>query len=614
MATVISPRRQGRPLFLGLEPEHLVRLLDAGEALDVLASARAMARAWSAEQSKDSRLAAARALVATAVRAYWMAETENVPHAPKAPEAPDGARLKLDAAAVAVAEAAGRAAASLESLRAGYELGCLYTATIPDDLRGQLGVYYTPPALTSRLLDMAEEAGIDWRTARVLDPACGGGAFLAPVALRIRDTESSADANQLLISIERRVRGFEIDPFAAWLSQVLTKAVLIHSVSAAGRRLAPLVEVRDSLGAESTGDQFDLVIGNPPYGRVGLSPERRERFARSLYGHANLYQVFTDLALRLARPGGVVAFVTPTSFLAGQYHKHLRQLLAEQAPPVALDFVSARRGIFDDVLQETLLATYRRESKRSDAVVHFLAADGPDRARRIAAGRFGLPPSPAAPWIVPRAPDDQDLAARMRQMQHRLADYGWRVSTGPLVWNRHKRQLHFDRASGRVPIVWAEAVAPYGRFMWRSQRGTHRPWFEPVLPRDEWLMVRRPCVLVQRTTAKEQRRRLIAAELPADFLSRLGGAVTVENHLNMVRPAEPIPAVSSCVLAAILNSSVIDRAFRCISGSVAVSAFELESLPLPSPDCLHEVCVAVEHDAAQPKVDRLVEDLYLSEV
>ena len=40
------------------------------------------------------------------------------------------------------------------------------------------------------------------------------------------------------------------------------------------------------------------------------------------------------------------------------------------------------------------------------------------------------------------------------------------------------------------------------------------PWFAARLPRDEWLLLDRSCVLLQRTTAKEQARRLIAAELP----------------------------------------------------------------------------------------------------
>jgi adenine-specific DNA-methyltransferase len=39
-------------------------------------------------------------------------------------------------------------------------------------------------------------------------------------------------------------------------------------------------------------------------------------------------------------------------------------------------------------------------------------------------------------------------------------------------------------------------------------------------------------VLVQRTTAKEQHRRLISAEMPAELIAQ-HGRITVENHLNM---------------------------------------------------------------------------------
>ena len=111
--------------------------------------------------------------------------------------------------------------------------------------------------------------------------------------------------------------------------------------------------------------RFDLVIGNPPYGRVTPDPMRRAFFQRSVYGHANLYGVFTDIALRWTKPGGVIAYLTPTSALGGQYFVALRKLLAKEAPPVAIDFVHARKGVFEDVLQETLLALYQRGARPS---------------------------------------------------------------------------------------------------------------------------------------------------------------------------------------------------------------------------------------------------------
>jgi adenine-specific DNA-methyltransferase len=87
-------------------------------------------------------------------------------------------------------------------------------------------------------------------------------------------------------------------------------------------------------------------------------------------------------------------------------------------------------------------------------------------------------------------------------------------------------------------------------------------------------------VLVQRTTAPEQRRRVVAVELSDGDVERLGGVV-VENHVNVLRPNIERPPVSRATLARLLATRTFDRLMRCISGSVAISAYELESLPLP---------------------------------
>ncbi|EAT09447.1 hypothetical protein NYF14_09830 [Sphingobium sp. 10 DY56-G10] len=123
-------------------------------------------------------------------------------------------------------------------------------------------------------------------------------------------------------------------------------------------------------------------------------PEQRLRFARSLYGHANLYGVFTDIAVRWTKKGGTIAYLTPTSFLFGHYYSALRTLIAKEAPPVAIDFVHARRDVFEDVLQETLLAAYKRGAKPGRAQVHYVEVTNEHEARVIRNGTIGLP-SPA---------------------------------------------------------------------------------------------------------------------------------------------------------------------------------------------------------------------------
>ena len=97
-------------------------------------------------------------------------------------------------------------------------LGCVYIKALPPDFRASHGVFYTPPEIVRHTLDMAERAGIDWRRARCLDPSAGGGAF-NEIIRRIRDNLAAPPAF-ILSQIANRVRGYDLDPFGAWLAQL----------------------------------------------------------------------------------------------------------------------------------------------------------------------------------------------------------------------------------------------------------------------------------------------------------------------------------------------------------------------------------------------------------
>lgn len=571
-----------------------------------------MARAWSETVSERQRQQAAWAFIKAAFDEYIALREAAEDSSIRVTQPAIAISFPLDGTVKELARLVGREAAELPIEQACYQLSATYTALVPPTTRSAFGMYYTPPALADRLLDLVEEAGIDWTTARVLDPACGGGAFLLPVMLRMRKAYAATPAEQQLRAIARQLRGFEIDPFAAWLTHAWLEAGLHDLLTQVRERLPPIIEVCNTLDQLPIGEFFDVVIGNPPYGRFTLTGEQRRRFARSLYGHANLYGIFTDIAMRWAKAGGIIAYVTPTSFLAGEYFKSLRALLAAEAPPETVDFITARRGVFEDVLQEALLATYRKGGRIDGAAVHYLAVSSDTRARITHAGQFAIPADAAAPWLAPRRPEHQELINRLSSMPDRLADWGYRVSTGPLVWNRHKKQLRANRGDRCFPLVWAEAVTTDGYFVHRAEKRRHQPFFQ-VRPGDEWLKVKVPCVLVQRTTAKEQSRRLIAAEMPAGFVKK-HGAVIVENHLNMIRPAnQKRPKVGTAALAATLNSSIVDEAFRCISGSVAVSAFELEALPLPAAANMAHIEDLIRRGVGLAEIEKQIVALYRNE-
>jgi adenine-specific DNA-methyltransferase len=374
------------------------------------------------------------------------------------------------------------------------------------------------------------------------------------------------------------LEGIDSDPAAVWLANVVLAAEalpLVSAVSANRRRPLPaLARVGDGLQAPQR--PVRAVVMNPPYGRVRLTGEDRDRWRRVLYGHANLYGLFLAASLDGLDQDGVLAALIPTSFTSGRYFSNLRAVLSTDAPLRDAAFVVDRGGVFTGVLQETCLAVFsRRRAQRTTITSLNGLASGIARVRS---------PRGAGPWLLPRRSDDAVVAAAATGMSLRLADVGYRCSTGPLVWNRRRADLFELPAAGRVPVLWAADFD--GGELHRDTARSRLRYLQLRGDDERVLVLTEPAVLVQRTTAPEQTRRIVAVELTPHLLAEWGGAVVVENHVNVLRPTVPKPVLSCAALVRVLATLTFDRVMRCLSGSVAVSAYELESLPLPEPAVL----------------------------
>ncbi len=505
-----------------------------------------------------------------------------------------------------LAEETGKLIASLPIEDSAFLIGSVYTTMMPDQLRAQMGAYHTPPPLVDRLIDLAEAAGFNIEKSSVIDPSCGGGAFLVPLALRMWKADSKSSPKFTFKRLVSRIKGIELDPFSAWISRVVLESALLSlCVSSRSRLPENTIVCDDALKNHGIGS-FDLVIGNPPYGRVTLSKSIRAIYKRSLYGHANLYGLFTDLALRLVKPTGVVAYLTPTSFLGGKYFMNLRSLILGQATPVAFDFVSDRDGVFDNVLQETILAAFKIGQHDLKTSVSSLIPKGMHSAEIEPVGHVNIPQG-TTPWLIPRSSLDSQILSAIPNMPTRLEHLGYQVSTGQLVWNRFKTQLKSKSSSKTLPLIWAESVTNAG-FSFSAEKRNHLPYFELLKPQ-KFLVTNKSCVLVQRTTSIEQERRLIAAVLPQNFIDKSGGVV-VENHLNMVYSNESTNLVEPAIIELLLNAKVIDQVFRCISGSVAVSAYELNNLPLPTESQLLSLAASIKKGARKEFIEKKIASFY----
>jgi hypothetical protein len=180
--------------------------------------------------------------------------------------------------------------------------------------RRRRGAWFTPPAVVATLVDLALEGG--FVPGRVLDPACGGGAFLVGVAeaLAHRGVEP-ADALD-------RLSGIDLDPGAV----VVCRWVLdLWSACRGGGAGGGGGAVADALaeGARAWAP-VDLVVGNPPFASPlravhGGSPAERYRSGRRHLGpYADAAACFLDRAADLVGEGGRVVLVLPQSLLASR--------------------------------------------------------------------------------------------------------------------------------------------------------------------------------------------------------------------------------------------------------------------------------------------------------
>lgn len=523
----------------------------------------------------------------------------------------DTAYSRLPGEGERLAAKLGHWASHMSVLQAGYYISTLYTRIIPPERRASLGVFYTPPLVVNRLIDNVTENHFDWRTGKILDPACGGGAFLAPLALKIIKESTGQEPLEIVEDIQQRLKGYEIDNFAAWMSMVFLDAALLDIYKKTGRRIKNIVDVRDTLTyATHAGESFDLIIGNPPYGKVTLQKDLRKLYSRSLYGHANLYGLFIDAAIRMAAPGALIAFVTSTSYLGGMYFKSLRDLIRREAPPVTMDFIEDRKGVFDEVLQETLITLFRKGLKKQTPVsINVIGTNGGDMSAEVEpVGEFIPCVEENESWKIPREKAHLALFEKIKGMKNRLEDLGYTAITGQLVWNRHKEQLTGRFPKNAYPLIWAESIQNNERFKFSFGKKNHKPYFK-LRENQEYLLTKESCILVQRTTAKEQKRRIISAILPAAFIDKYN-AVVVENHLNIIKPINKDVRISLKTLMYILNSKALDIVFRSINGSVAVSAYEIKSLPLPDDSLLQILENMIAANVSREKIENQINRIY----
>lgn len=451
----------------------------------------------------------------------------------------------------------GRTIAKLPIDERHYWIGTFYTLMVPAKVRREQAAYFTPPHLAHAVIDLVKEAGFDLHSHDILDPAAGGAAFLSTIAGQM------LEAGEKPRDIVYRLNGIEIDPGLARISEMLIAERL------GGLFDRSVLAVADALSIRPLA-AYDLVIANPPYGRISpdLAGEHWRKIAHS--GHINKYAVFTDLCFRVTKPHGLIALVIPSSFRAGPLYDRLRSYVRKRGQVLAIGSVESRDGVFIDVAQDVSVLLVRKgEPHVASVPVAFpiIGATG----KGVEAQLQVLPVQPDLAWPTPMADEDAVGGAT-------LSDYGVTARAGYFVWNRERHRLTDVPVDGAYPLIWAKNVKQGTACVPAGKTGQASDFVR--FQADSQAIVRQPAAVMQRTTNEKQPRRLVAAMVSSSVVETWGGFVT-ENH-TIVLKSDDLAMLSLAVT--LLNTKSADERYRRVSGTAAVSVKLLRELDLPRPE------------------------------
>ncbi|MET4312543.1 N-6 DNA methylase [Bradyrhizobium sp. RT4b] len=436
--------------------------------------------------------------------------------------------------------------------------------------RERLGAYFTPPYLASQVLRRLNALGYDPVRHTIIDPAAGGAAFLAPVHGLITGSLRKEDAGKAL----KLLRGIEIDRRLAKVSKDLLawRTAFARGADEPAERdflaVENCVEVADTLEKDASG-RYDVVVGNPPYVRIGRDDYheyvRRWPDLTDKGGYLNLSMAFLHHCATFLKPGGLLSFVMPASMIGGPSFASFRRSIASEI--VAIDRIESRQRVFLDVTQDCIVVTMRRGLVRRQAVrVCSFSREGSERfLGDIKLDREG------AHWEMP--------AVEKIATGSSLSDAGWTGKVGPVVPHRWKERISRTRAASSVALLWAAAIRPDGLLDFDHMKASvegHRVVVDTELS----YVIRRPCLVVQRTTNRKQKRRINASVVDRKFLDTVGPFVA-ENHVIVLTPPPEAPMTDLREMAELLNSPQMTALYDRISGTASVSLKTLMSMELP---------------------------------
>lgn len=219
------------------------------------------------------------------------------------------------------------------------------------------GGYYTPKEIAAFLSKWA----IQTNTQRILEPSCGDGSFIEAAILRFK--ELGIDGPNL----NSRIKGIEL------LQEESVKA--IERAKALGVNSTTIVNSDFFHYLKSNGvEQYDAVLGNPPFIRYQNFPEKHRKLAIGMMEElglhpnklTNIWVPFLVVSASLLNENGRLAMVIPAELFQVKYAAETRVFLSDFFDRITI--ITFKKLVFDGIQQEVVLLLCEKQVSRNKGI------------------------------------------------------------------------------------------------------------------------------------------------------------------------------------------------------------------------------------------------------
>jgi SAM-dependent methyltransferase len=417
------------------------------------------------------------------------------------------------------------------------ELSRCLTASLTKEEKKNGGIFFTPPGCIQQIIALLRKLPEEYRNAikTILEPSCGSGEFISALLPEF---------------LNATITGIELHP-------EIYKAVS-QKYEGSGNHVtihhADFLEYNaNGYGASSSSSPPDLIIGNPPYFVM-----KKEDVAAEYYpyfdGRPNIFILFIMKSAKILRPGGVLCFVLPSSFMNSQYYDKTRKYLVRH-------FAILHMTRCDDTnVSDAYLDTAQ------DTIILILQKLGAGVVLAENTTLSGVFEKSGVTIFTDNLPKLTSLYVGSRS----LHDLGFKVNIGTVVWNQCKNILTDDPSKTR--LVYSSNIVD-GNFVHKTYKNGEKKAFidKPG--------IQTPMIVLNRGYGVGDYKFVYCLLTPESVSSSSSAGYLIENHLICITFANSDKdSATTAAFERVIRSFQDSRTqefISCYFGNSAMNATEL---------------------------------------